>query len=80
MVTIGEYGLCYRCHMMVHCRFKNKLAWDKYLTLLRDGFNFNGMSKNFHGFISWLQTPQQWKPIKANEPTQQTALDSINNR
>tara|TARA_R100000773_G_scaffold36307_1_gene31302 strand:- start:1602 stop:1847 length:246 start_codon:yes stop_codon:yes gene_type:complete len=23
---IGKYTFCYRCHMMIHCRFRNRLA------------------------------------------------------
>ena len=75
---IGQYGLCYRCHMMIHCRFKNKLGWNKYLKLLRDGYNFDGMTKNYHGFIYWLQNIDKWIPIKANDATQHTVLDFIN--
>jgi hypothetical protein len=75
--NIGEYGLCYRCHMMVHCRYKNNEVWNKYLKLLREGYNFEGMSKNYHGFIAWLKSPQLWKPKLVNIPRAETALDVI---
>jgi len=27
---IGRFGLCYACHMMIHCRFRNPAAWESY--------------------------------------------------
>ena len=33
---IGAFGLCYICHMMLHCRFRNKKAWDIYLHALEN--------------------------------------------
>lgn len=33
---IGQYGLCYICHMMIHCRFKSKQAWSIYLQALKE--------------------------------------------
>lgn len=35
-----EYKLCYRCHMMLHCRFRNFMAWEHYRDQVRDGFQF----------------------------------------
>jgi hypothetical protein len=27
---IGQHGCCYACHMMIHCRFGAREAWDRY--------------------------------------------------
>lgn len=34
---IGAFGLCYRCHMMIHCRFSNPVAWHQYLRSIHSG-------------------------------------------
>jgi hypothetical protein len=31
------YPLCYACHMMVHCRFRNHDAWEAYKEKVRAG-------------------------------------------
>jgi hypothetical protein len=32
---IGAFGLCYICHMMLHCRFKNPKTFQIYLDSLK---------------------------------------------
>lgn len=36
---IGRYTLCYRCHMLVHCRFTGDgpRAWEEYRSIVRHG-------------------------------------------
>lgn len=34
---IGGWGLCYRCHMMIHCRFRSPKTWDAYRQAVREG-------------------------------------------
>ena len=34
---IGAYTFCYRCHIMLHCRYRSPLAWDDYKRGLREG-------------------------------------------
>lgn len=34
---IGQYGLCYICHMMIHCRHKNPSKWFAYAQLIEEG-------------------------------------------
>lgn len=38
--NIGEYSLCYICHMMIHCRFRNRASWNIYKKYLREGKQF----------------------------------------
>jgi len=51
--NIGRWGLCYRCHMMVHCRFASPKAWQAYLKAVLAGAIFAPlMTRN------WLQFKQ----------------------
>jgi hypothetical protein len=53
---IGAFGLCYRCHMMIHCRFRSRAAWDTYRQAVREGKRFQAMhSRNFPEFSKQLR-------------------------
>lgn len=52
---IGEHGLCYPCHMMVHCRFKNVELWGLYVQTLMS----NKMPEPFF-FNDWKSFKQQY--------------------
>lgn len=47
-----QYPLCYRCHMMVHCRFGNGArAWAVYRDNIRAGVMFAAfLTRNFNRF------------------------------
>lgn len=48
-----EYHLCFTCHMIVHCRFNNRLAWDRYRDMIRRGFRFMpAYTRNFGRFTA----------------------------
>lgn len=48
-----EYPLCFICHMMVHCRFRNRDAWDRYRAIIGNGGRFPGFeTRNFPLFSS----------------------------
>lgn len=32
-----EFHLCFICHMMVHCRYRNRQAWENYKNTVMDG-------------------------------------------
>ena len=34
---IGQYGFCYRCHMALHCRFRNPKAFQRYAQEVANG-------------------------------------------
>lgn len=56
--NIGAYGLCYRCHMMIHCRFRARQAWQTYLQLLEDGAMFRPLyTPNFDAIRAMLNAP-----------------------
>lgn len=49
---IGEYALCYICHMMIHCRFRNQGKWQEYKRIIASGGNFEPFHiRNFQGFL-----------------------------
>lgn len=46
---IGQFGLCYVCHMMIHCRFSAPEAWHRYCDLVAEGNQFGPLLKaNFY--------------------------------
>lgn len=52
---IGAWSLCYRCHMMIHCRFRNKTAWRRYRERLATGIIFAPFyTRNFKLFAQQL--------------------------
>lgn len=40
---IGRFSLCFRCHMLVHCRARNRPAFDRYVGELEAGFRYAGL-------------------------------------
>ena|SRR5450759_3655557 len=46
----GQHGLCYRCHMMVHCRFKSHEAFEHYRRHVHGGRIFEPIGRNFWQF------------------------------
>lgn len=46
---IGRYGLCYRCHMILHCRFSAPTAWQTYVAVLSSGKRFPAMYSKLWG-------------------------------
>lgn len=51
---IGKYGLCYTCHMMIHCRFSAPVAWDNYRWAIRSGYRTAPNNGNFHAIRRML--------------------------
>lgn len=55
--NIGRYGLCYRCHMMLHCRFRQPDAFAFYCRTLAEGDRFPAMkSRHFPTVIRDMST------------------------
>lgn len=60
---IGQYALCFVCHMMVHCRFRNLKQWESYKELVAQGANFTAYhNRNFNGFVAEFLN-KEIKPI-----------------
>lgn len=49
--NIGAFGLCYRCHMMIHCRFSAPDAFEAYVQSLEAG-------------VLWPPTGRSWPTIQ----------------
>lgn len=56
-----EYHLCYRCHMMVHCRYRNWTAWCQYRDNVRAGVRYAPFySRSFPRFAA--EHLDKWEP------------------
>lgn len=42
---IGRFALCFRCHMIVHCRFSSPASFEVYEEALREGVRFPAMTR-----------------------------------
>lgn len=50
---IGAFGLCYRCHMMIHCRFRNPEIWKHYVREVSQGYVFQAFhTRDFQQFCA----------------------------
>jgi hypothetical protein len=75
---IGQYGLCYICHMFLHCRFRNPQRWSAYRDAVRDGAVFKPFtSKAFSVFARVFLSGTLPEPGCRHEPTGPTLLDVI---
>jgi hypothetical protein len=76
---IGKYTFCYRCHMMIHCRFRNKDAWYQYRKDIKEGKMFEPIWNNFPLFCKQSLT-QKGVGVPYKEATKKTTtvLDQIN--
>ena len=75
---IGQNGLCYRCHMMIHNRFKNPEAWTIYKQHIRQGRIFRPIGRNFHAFCGeTLRAMGRGVAFKQGPARERTLLDDI---
>jgi len=76
---IGKYTFCYRCHMMIHCRFRNRLAWSKYKDDIREGKRFEPFyTRNFRTFaVESLNNRGMEINYEKYEKQPETVLDEI---
>jgi len=68
---IGQYSFCYRCHMMLHCRFKNPKAFAQYTQEIANGKQYAPFfNRSFPLFVE--QQLNGWNPqgeTKSNQTT-----------
>lgn len=73
---IGAFGLCYRCHMMIHCRFRSRQAWDLYRQAIREGKQFAPIKgRHFGTFTGQLRGNPV--PFTIHQPPARLILDDI---
>lgn len=65
-----QYHLCFRCHMMVHCRQYNKAAWEKYKANIMSGMIYEPFYKRDFGNFKaqTLEGTQPFKYAKVDPP------------
>lgn len=63
---IGAYALCYRCHMMVHCRYRAKRAWEAYKEFISFGLVMQPIySRNFVAFTDEMLSGKAFYAAKS---------------
>lgn len=78
-----EFHLCFTCHMMVHCRFRNRAAWDRYREAIAKGGHFGPVFKRDFGTFNaeQLDGPERYaRALKRFTPGEAPAhhvLDEI---
>jgi hypothetical protein len=74
-----EYPVCYRCHMMIHCREHGMETWKMYKRIIQSGYRFAPIEgRNFMAFWWWFKKPSEWSPTKAIfTPIGKTVFDLI---
>ena len=73
---LAEHGLCWSCHMAVHCRFRNPRAWLRYCRLMQEGYCFPPM-RHFPTWIELFGNPGYTPTERPNEPVFSTWLDTL---
>jgi hypothetical protein len=62
---IGRWGLCYRCHMVFHCRFRNPEMFRRYCAVLAGGNRFAALhTRNFPAVLGQHRLPNSKAPIE----------------
>lgn len=75
-----QYPLCFTCHMMVHCRFRNRAEWNHYREMIADGFRgAPSFKRDFQTFAkNYLNGPRFLESLfTAGEPPKIFPLDEI---
>lgn len=73
---IGEHGLCYVCHMMIHCRFTAPRAWEVYRLNVRSGRRVRAGKAEF-GRVQQLLHGMDAEWENGLMPREETLLDAI---
>lgn len=76
---IGEFGLCYPCHMVIHCRFRNPRAWKWYRENIRKGgrilMPYHG--RFWHRFCREILSAEPEAKWTFGDPPERLILDEI---
>lgn len=75
---IGQFHLCYLCHMMVHCRFRAPEAWNFYRQALKAGLQWPAQLKKDFGYVTQMLGGQHRdEGVPKNPARAHTVLDEI---
>ena len=75
-----QYHLCFTCHMMVHCRFRNPDDWCYYKSVIHRGGRYAPYYKrDIGGFRARHISGRQPAPDEQGSSAQPNVLDHIDN-
>ena len=69
-------GLCYTCHMMLHCRFRNPKAWERYKEAIRRGVRYRPVFRRDFNAVLPLLNGQEVE-YSCRQPSILSVLDNI---
>jgi hypothetical protein len=76
-----RHSLCWRCHLVLHSRFRSRAQFDRYRELMRAGYRFAPMPRNIGAFSAWfsgdLLRADKCSSGKEFLPRNRTLLDLI---
>lgn len=62
-----QFPLCYRCHMMLHCRFTSSEAFEAYRAAVATGIRFPAMHRRDFGVLTFQHLR---RPFPTTDPEQ----------
>lgn len=77
---IYEYRLCYRCHMVLHCRFGSEqrtAGWNRYRAEVRAGYRFPPLGWNDIRRVFEMFSGRWPEGVLVNPLRDETLLDRI---
>lgn len=70
------HPLCYRCHLMLHCRFANDVAWREYVAAVKSGKRFAPCHSRSFGHIRSHLAGRE-VPFTQHEPPGPSVFDLL---
>lgn len=71
-----RYPLCYRCHITLHCRFKNKEGWTRFIRLLHEGWSWVPLLTPSFGLITSFMNGNE-EPTIPGPPRTKLIFDTM---
>lgn len=72
------FHLCFTCHMMVHCRFANIFAWQRYKRAISSGIRYAAFrGRNFPAFKATFLMEEWPSPHHVSPEPERRVLDEI---
>jgi hypothetical protein len=72
------FHLCFICHMMIHCRFGNAVAWLRYKRAIASGIRYAAFhGRNFPAFKAAFLMKEWPSPHHVSPAPERRVLDEI---
>ena len=65
---LAYVGLCYVCHMMLHCRFRAPESWQRYCEAIAGGVRFGPVRSRDFSFIKALLSGKDVRKAQGEPP------------